>query len=189
MAASEFSSIAELSEAVGSHLGYSHWWEITQDRVNTFADATDDHQWIHVDPERAKDGPFGACIAHGYLTLALIPALTGNFVEVKNAIMDEGAKANHLAYIGDAHVGAGSNIGAGTITCNYDGTNKHRTIIGEGSFIGSNSALVAPVEIEAGSYVGSGSVITKDVPAGALAVGRGRQRNIENWVKLKNQQK
>ena len=99
----------------------------------------------------------------------------GNFVEVKAASIEAGAKVNHLTYIGDARVGEGANIGAGTITCNYDGARKHHTDIGQGAFIGSNSALVAPVSIGDGAYVGSGSVITRDVPAGALAVGRGRQ--------------
>ncbi len=107
-------------------------------------------------------------------------ARIGNFVEVKEASIEAGAKVNHLSYIGDAVVGAGANIGAGTITCNYDGSGKHRTTIGDGAFIGSNSALVAPVEIGAGAYVGSGSVITKNVPAGALALGRGRQVVKEN---------
>ena len=99
----------------------------------------------------------------------------GNFVEVKEAVIEAGAKANHLSYIGDAYVGANANIGAGTITCNYDGSDKHRTVIGKDAFIGSNSALVAPVEIGEGAYVGSGSVITGNVPADALALGRGRQ--------------
>ena len=102
-------------------------------------------------------------------------ARVGNFVEVKEAAIEAGAKANHLSYIGDATVGAGANIGAGTITCNFDGSEKHRTVIGAGAFIGSNSALVAPVKIGAGAYIGSGSVITKDVPPRALALGRGRQ--------------
>jgi bifunctional UDP-N-acetylglucosamine pyrophosphorylase/glucosamine-1-phosphate N-acetyltransferase len=99
----------------------------------------------------------------------------GNFVEVKEASIEAGAKANHLSYIGDAVVGANANVGAGTITCNYDGADKHRTTIGRDAFIGSNSALVAPVEIGAGAYIGSGSVITKNVPDGALALARGRQ--------------
>jgi bifunctional UDP-N-acetylglucosamine pyrophosphorylase/glucosamine-1-phosphate N-acetyltransferase len=106
----------------------------------------------------------------------------GNFVEVKNAKVEAGAKANHLAYIGDADIGAGANIGAGTITCNYDGFAKHRTEIGAGAFIGSNSALVAPVKIGEGAYVGSGSVITHDVPADALALARGRQEVKEGWA-------
>jgi len=106
----------------------------------------------------------------------------GNFVEVKNADIGTGAKLNHLSYVGDARVGAGANIGAGTITCNYDGFNKHTTEIGEGAFIGSNSSLIAPVRIADGAYVGSGSVITKDVNCDALAIGRGRQKNIEGWA-------
>jgi bifunctional UDP-N-acetylglucosamine pyrophosphorylase/glucosamine-1-phosphate N-acetyltransferase len=107
----------------------------------------------------------------------------GNFVEVKEALIEAGAKANHLTYIGDARVGAGANVGAGTITCNYDGEAKHRTDIGKGAFIGSNSSLVAPVKIGDGAYVGSGSVITGDVPADALALGRGRQTIKEGWAK------
>jgi bifunctional UDP-N-acetylglucosamine pyrophosphorylase/glucosamine-1-phosphate N-acetyltransferase len=105
----------------------------------------------------------------------------GNFVEVKAAELGEGAKANHLAYIGDGSVGEGANIGAGTIFCNYDGKNKHRTDVGKGAFIGSNSALVAPVKVGEAAYVGSGSVITDNVPAGALALGRGRQVNKPDW--------
>ena len=106
----------------------------------------------------------------------------GNFVEIKAAVIEAGAKANHLSYIGDAVVGANANIGAGTITCNYDGADKHQTRIGKGAFIGSNSALVAPVEIGDGAYIGSGSVITADVPADALALGRGRQVVKEGWA-------
>jgi bifunctional UDP-N-acetylglucosamine pyrophosphorylase / glucosamine-1-phosphate N-acetyltransferase len=106
----------------------------------------------------------------------------GNFVEVKEAVIEAGAKANHLSYIGDASVGAGANVGAGTITCNYDGSEKHRTEIGSGAFIGSNTALVAPVRIGDGAYVGSGSVITANVPAGALALARGRQVVKEGWA-------
>lgn len=105
----------------------------------------------------------------------------GNFVEVKNTTMGEGAKANHLSYLGDGSVGAGSNIGAGTIFCNYDGYFKHRTEIGKNAFVGSNSALVAPVKLGDESFVGSGSVITDDVPDGALSIGRGRQTTIEGW--------
>jgi bifunctional UDP-N-acetylglucosamine pyrophosphorylase/glucosamine-1-phosphate N-acetyltransferase len=102
-------------------------------------------------------------------------ARIGNFVEVKEAVIAAGAKANHLSYIGDAMVGEGANIGAGTITCNYDGKEKHRTVIGAKAFIGSNSALVAPIKIGEGAYIGSGSVITKDVPPRSLALARGRQ--------------
>jgi bifunctional UDP-N-acetylglucosamine pyrophosphorylase/glucosamine-1-phosphate N-acetyltransferase len=102
-------------------------------------------------------------------------ARIGNFVETKAATLEAGVKVNHLSYIGDAHVGADSNIGAGTITCNYDGISKHKTTIGAGAFVGTNSSLVAPVKIGAGAYVGSGSVITKDVPDNALAVERSPQ--------------
>lgn len=107
----------------------------------------------------------------------------GNFVEVKNVTVGEGAKANHLSYLGDGEVGARANIGAGTIFCNYDGFFKYRTVVGEGAFIGSNSSLVAPVIIGAGGYVGSGSVIVDDVPADALAIGRGRQAGKDGWAK------
>ncbi len=103
-------------------------------------------------------------------------AKVGNFCEVKNAAVGEGAKVNHLTYVGDASVGAGANIGAGTITCNYDGYNKHRTVIGENAFIGSNSSLVAPVTIGANAYVASGSVITENVPDDAVGFGRARQQ-------------
>ena len=106
----------------------------------------------------------------------------GNFVEIKEAVIETGAKANHLSYIGDATIGAGANVGAGTITCNYDGAAKHRTEIGKNAFIGSNSALVAPVKIGDGAYVGSGSVITHDVPPEALAIARGRQTIKAGWA-------
>jgi bifunctional UDP-N-acetylglucosamine pyrophosphorylase/glucosamine-1-phosphate N-acetyltransferase len=109
-------------------------------------------------------------------------ARIGNFVEVKNGVFGEGAKANHLSYIGDASVGAGANIGAGTITCNYDGFNKSRTLIGAGAFIGSNSALVAPVAVGDGAIVAAGSVVTRDVEADALAVARGRQKVKPGWA-------
>ncbi len=110
-------------------------------------------------------------------------ARIGNFVEVKEAVIEAGAKANHLSYIGDASVGANANVGAGTITCNYDGRDKYRTAIGAEAFIGSNSALIAPVEIGEGAYIGSGSVITQNVPAHALALARGRQVIKEGWAK------
>ena len=108
-------------------------------------------------------------------------AKIGNFVETKKADIGEGAKVNHLSYVGDALVGANANVGAGTITCNYDGVNKFKTTIGAGAFIGSNTALVAPVTIGEMASTGAGSTITQDVPAHALAVGRTRQRNIDNW--------
>jgi len=110
-------------------------------------------------------------------------AHVGNFVELKKTTMGAGAKANHLAYLGDSQIGSKVNIGAGTITCNYDGFKKHPTNIGVGAFIGSNSTLVAPIDIGEGAYVGAGSVITDPVPADALAIGRGRQAVKEDWAK------
>jgi bifunctional UDP-N-acetylglucosamine pyrophosphorylase/glucosamine-1-phosphate N-acetyltransferase len=124
-------------------------------------------------------GPFarlrpGAAIAAG--------AHVGNFVEIKQAAVGEGAKINHLSYVGDASVGAGANVGAGTITCNYDGVAKHRTDIGAGAFIGSNAALVAPVKVGERAVVGAGSVITEDVPEDALAVARAPQKTVAGWA-------
>jgi bifunctional UDP-N-acetylglucosamine pyrophosphorylase/glucosamine-1-phosphate N-acetyltransferase len=110
-------------------------------------------------------------------------AKIGNFVETKAATLDAGVKVNHLSYIGDAHVGANANIGAGTITCNYDGFGKHKTEIGAGAFVGTNSSLVAPVRIGNGAYIGSGSVITRDVPDDAMALERSQQTNREGGAK------
>ncbi|WP_422910789.1 bifunctional UDP-N-acetylglucosamine diphosphorylase/glucosamine-1-phosphate N-acetyltransferase GlmU [Pseudomonas sp. MAC6] len=128
--------------------------------------------------EGADCGPF-ARLRPGSVLGA--KAHVGNFVELKNAKMGEGAKAGHLSYLGDAEIGARTNIGAGTITCNYDGANKFKTVLGEDVFIGSNSALVAPVTLGDRATTGAGSVITGDVPANTLAVGRAKQRNIEGW--------
>lgn len=108
----------------------------------------------------------------------------GNFVETKNAVLGPGAKASHLSYIGDAEVGANANIGAGTITCNYDGFSKHRTSIGEGAFIGSNTALVAPINVGEGAIIGAGSTLTADVPDQALTLARCRQRTFEGRAPL-----
>src|SRR5690606_6068356 len=105
----------------------------------------------------------------------------GNFVETKNATVAEASKVNHLSYIGDADIGCDVNVGAGTITCNYDGANKHRTTIGDAAFIGSNSALVAPIEIGAGATIGAGSTVTKNAPAGELTLARGQQTTISGW--------
>ena len=128
--------------------------------------------------EGADCGPF-ARLRPGSVLGA--KAHVGNFVELKNAVLGEGAKAGHLSYLGDAEIGARTNIGAGTITCNYDGANKFRTVMGEDVFIGSNSSLVAPLHLGDGATTGAGSVITEDVPAHTLALGRGRQRNIDGW--------
>ncbi|MGH9331503.1 MAG: bifunctional UDP-N-acetylglucosamine diphosphorylase/glucosamine-1-phosphate N-acetyltransferase GlmU [Vicinamibacterales bacterium] len=112
-------------------------------------------------------------------------ARVGNFVELKKTALGRGSKANHLAYLGDATIGADVNVGAGTITCNYDGEKKHRTVIEDGAFIGSDTQLIAPVTVGRGAYVGAGSSITEDVPPGALAVARGRQVNKEGWADRK----
>ena len=113
-------------------------------------------------------------------------AKIGNFVEIKKTKVGKSSKANHFAYLGDAEIGDESNIGAGTITCNYDGKNKHKTKIGDKSFVGTNSSLVAPITIGSNAYVAAGSVITKDVPDNALGVGRSKQKNKENWSKKKD---
>jgi bifunctional UDP-N-acetylglucosamine pyrophosphorylase/glucosamine-1-phosphate N-acetyltransferase len=110
-------------------------------------------------------------------------ARIGNFVETKAAILEAGVKVNHLSYVGDAHVGSGANLGAGTITCNYDGFGKHKTEIGAGAFVGTNSSLVAPVKIGNRAYIGSGSVITRDVPDDAMAIERSEQTIREGGAK------
>ncbi len=112
-------------------------------------------------------------------------ARIGNFVELKKTTLGPGSKANHLSYLGDATIGAHVNVGAGTITCNYDGERKHQTVIEDGAFIGSDSQLIAPVKVGKGAYVGAGSSITEDVPPGSLAIARGRQTNVEGWVDRK----
>jgi bifunctional UDP-N-acetylglucosamine pyrophosphorylase/glucosamine-1-phosphate N-acetyltransferase len=112
-------------------------------------------------------------------------AKVGNFVELKKTSLGAGSKVSHLSYLGDATVGDRVNVGAGTITCNYDGEKKHQTIIEDGAFIGSDSQLVAPVKVGKGAYVAAGSSITQDVPAGALGIARARQNNVEGWVERK----
>ena len=133
-------------------------------------------------PARAIIGPYsrlrpGSDIGEG--------AHVGNFVETKKIRLGKGSKANHLTYLGDAEIGEGVNVGAGTITCNYDGVNKHKTVIEEGAFIGSDATLVAPVKIGRGSYVAAASCITEDVPADSLALGRARQTVKEGWAREK----
>jgi bifunctional UDP-N-acetylglucosamine pyrophosphorylase/glucosamine-1-phosphate N-acetyltransferase len=149
----------------------------------TVGDRVEIRAFCHLEQVRVADGavigPFarlrpGTDIGPG--------AHVGNFVEIKNAQVAAGAKVNHLTYIGDAVIGARANIGAGTITCNYDGFAKHRTEIGAGAFIGSNASLVAPVRIGDGAIVGAGSVVTFDVEADALSVARGRQQNRPGWA-------
>ncbi len=123
-------------------------------------------------------GPF-ARLRPGAVLLS--GAKVGNFVEVKKAILREGAKVNHLSYVGDADIGRTANVGAGTITCNYDGANKHRTIVGDGAFIGSNAALVAPVKVGAGATVGAGSTVSRNVPPDSLVITRAKERTVSDW--------
>jgi bifunctional UDP-N-acetylglucosamine pyrophosphorylase/glucosamine-1-phosphate N-acetyltransferase len=148
------------------------------------ADGATIHAFSHIEGAiigaKASIGPF-ARIRPG--TRLAERTKVGNFVELKKAEVGEGGKVNHLSYIGDSDVGAGANIGAGTITCNYDGFGKYRTVIGAGAFIGSNTALVAPVEIGQGAVVGAGSVITRDVEPDSLAIERSEQKGISGWAR------
>ena len=148
------------------------------------ADGAIIHAFSHIEGAvigaKASIGPF-ARIRPG--TRLADRTKVGNFVELKKAEVGEGAKINHLSYVGDSEIGPASNIGAGTITCNYDGFGKYRTVVGEGAFVGSNTALVAPVTIGAGAFIGAGSVITRDVEPDALAVERSEQKGIAGWAK------
>jgi len=150
----------------------------------SIADDVTIHAYCHIEGATiatgAEIGPF-ARLRPGVIMRE--KSKVGNFVEMKKAVLGVGAKANHLSYLGDADIGAGANIGAGTITCNYDGFFKYKTVIGAGAFIGSNSALVAPVTIGAGAIVGAGSVITADVEADALGLARGKQESRIGWAK------
>jgi bifunctional UDP-N-acetylglucosamine pyrophosphorylase/glucosamine-1-phosphate N-acetyltransferase len=128
----------------------------------------------------ARVGPYARLRLGAHIEEA---AQVGNFVEVKKTRLGPGSKSLHLAYLGDADIGAGVNVGAGAITCNYDGQRKHPTRIGEGVFVGSNATLVAPIEIGPGSYIGAGSTITDPVPPDSLALGRARQVNKPGWAK------
>ena len=129
--------------------------------------------------DNAIVGPFSHLRPNSHLEKGV---KIGNFVEVKKSRIGQGTKANHLSYIGDSELGKGVNIGAGTITCNYDGFKKHRTIIEDGVFVGSNTALVAPVRVGRGAVLGAGTTVTKDVPPQALAVGRAKQKSMKKWV-------
>jgi bifunctional UDP-N-acetylglucosamine pyrophosphorylase/glucosamine-1-phosphate N-acetyltransferase len=149
------------------------------------ADGVEIRPFCHIEGARIESsaviGPFarlrpGSVIGKG--------ARVGNFVETKNAALGAGSKANHLSYLGDARVGEGANVGAGTVTCNYDGFAKHETVIGPGAFIGTNSSLVAPVTVGAGAFVAAGSVITQDVAPDALALARARQVEKPGWAAL-----
>jgi bifunctional UDP-N-acetylglucosamine pyrophosphorylase/glucosamine-1-phosphate N-acetyltransferase len=162
----------------GSHIGPNCWIKdsVIGERCRVFMS----HMDGAVMESGSRCGPFSNLRPGAHLRQEV---KIGNFVEVKNAELDDKVSVSHLTYIGDAHVGAGSNIGAGTITCNYDGYTKSRTEIGKGAFVGSNSTLVAPVRVGDGAFVAAGSVVTKDVPDDALAVGRARQENKEAWAK------
>jgi bifunctional UDP-N-acetylglucosamine pyrophosphorylase / glucosamine-1-phosphate N-acetyltransferase len=140
------------------------------------------HPFTHVEGARVGAGALVGPFARLRPGAELGPEVhIGNFVEVKNSTLAAGAKANHLAYLGDATVGERVNYGAGSITANYDGANKHRTVIGDDVHVGSNCVLVAPVTIGAGATIGGGSTITQDVPPGRLALGRGRQALVAGW--------
>jgi bifunctional UDP-N-acetylglucosamine pyrophosphorylase/glucosamine-1-phosphate N-acetyltransferase len=159
---------------IDSHLG---------DRVTIFNHSVITEALIADD---ARVGPFAHLRPGADLRAQ---ARVGNFVELKKTVLGPGSKSMHLAYLGDATIGEKVNIGAGTITCNYDGTAKNRTIIGDGAFIGSDTQLVAPVTVGAGAYVGSGTTVREDVPAKALAVSAGKQRNLEGWVEKKQKER
>src|SRR5438132_875250 len=135
-------------------------------------------KWPAATIRRRSVGPFARLRPGAQLAEQ---ARVGNFVELKKTVLGKGSKASHLTYLGDAVIGEGCNIGAGTITCNYDGQNKHVTTIEDGAFIGSDTQLVAPVTVHKGAYVGSGTTVREDVPPGALTVSVGKQRNIEGW--------
>src|SRR5206468_3162649 len=158
---------------IDSHLG---------DRVTIFNHCVITEALIGDD---ARVGPFAHLRKDADLRAQ---ARVGNFVELKKTVLGPGSKSMHLAYLGDATIGEKVNIGAGTITCNYDGTVKNQTVIGDGAFIGSDSQLVAPVTVGAGAYVGSGTTVREDVPPKALAVSAGKQRNLEGWVDKKKKQ-
>lgn len=148
----------------------------------TVSSGTDIQPFCHLEGavigEQCRIGPYARLRPGSVLADA---ARVGNFVETKNTTFGAGSKANHLAYLGDTTVGSNTNIGAGTITCNYDGIDKHKTFLGDGVFVGSNSTLVAPVTLSDGAFVAAGSVVTDDVAGQELAVGRARQRNIAGW--------
>lgn len=167
-----------------SHIGPNSW--LKDSRVGDFCRVFMSHLDQADMGEGSRCGPF-ANLRPG--TVLEREVKVGNFVEVKNSLVRAGVSASHLTYIGDAEVGARTNIGAGVITCNYDGHEKHRTVIGADCFVGSNSTLVAPLAIGEGSMVAAGSVVTSDVPDGALAIGRGRQENKEGWFKAWRQKK
>jgi bifunctional UDP-N-acetylglucosamine pyrophosphorylase/glucosamine-1-phosphate N-acetyltransferase len=175
----------EGSTRVGANCRIRSWVRITDSLLGDGVIVNDSCVIVESRVEDdARVGPFSHLRPESHMKPG---SHVGNFVELKKTVFGEGSKANHLAYLGDATIGAGVNIGAGTITCNYDGEKKHPTTIEDGAFIGSDSQLIAPVTIGAGAYVAAGSSVTDDVPAGALAVARSRQRNILDWVAHRRQ--
>lgn len=173
-------TILEGSTVVGPRATVGPWTRLADSRVGAGATVTCSvAHGAEIGPD-ATVGPY-AHLRPG--TVLHRGAKAGGFVEIKNATIGEGSKVPHLSYVGDAVLGAGVNVGAGTITCNYDGTRKHTTVIGDGAFIGSDTMLVAPVEVGPGAYTAAGSTITRDVPADALAVERAEQRTIEGWAR------
>jgi bifunctional UDP-N-acetylglucosamine pyrophosphorylase/glucosamine-1-phosphate N-acetyltransferase len=172
---------------IGANCRIRSWVRITDSVIGDNVIVNDSCVIIEsqVDDE-ARVGPFSHLRPGSHMKAG---SHVGNFVELKKTVLGEGSKANHLAYLGDSTVGDGVNIGAGTITCNYDGEKKHPTVIEDGAFIGSDSQLVAPVRIGAGAYVAAGSSITDDVPPGALGVARARQTNILDWAKKKRRKR
>jgi bifunctional UDP-N-acetylglucosamine pyrophosphorylase/glucosamine-1-phosphate N-acetyltransferase len=177
----------EGTTTVGADCRIRSWVRITDTAVGDRVVISDSCVIVGstIDAE-ATVGPFAHIRPASHIKPA---AHVGNFVELKKTVLGEGSKAGHLAYLGDATIGAGANIGAGTITCNYDGVRKNPTVIEDGAFIGSDSQLIAPVRVGAGAYVAAGSSITDDVPAGALGIARGRQRNVEGWVDRKHKER
>ncbi len=175
----------EGSTRVGANCRIRSWVRITDSLLGDGVIVNDSCVIVEsrVD-DHARVGPFSHLRPESHMKPG---SHVGNFVELKKTVFGEGSKANHLAYLGDATIGAGVNIGAGTITCNYDGEKKHPTTIEDGAFIGSDSQLIAPVTIGAGAYVAAGSSVTDDVPPGALGVARSRQRNILDWVGRRRQ--
>jgi bifunctional UDP-N-acetylglucosamine pyrophosphorylase/glucosamine-1-phosphate N-acetyltransferase len=172
---------------VGANCRIRSWVRVTDSVIGDGVHVNDSCVIVEsrIDDE-AQVGPFSHLRPGSHMKAG---SHVGNFVELKKTVLGEGSKASHLTYLGDAAVGAGVNVGAGTITCNYDGEKKHPTVIGDGAFIGSDSQLVAPVTIGAGAYVAAGSSITEDVPPGALGVARSRQTNIAGWAERRRRQK
>jgi bifunctional UDP-N-acetylglucosamine pyrophosphorylase/glucosamine-1-phosphate N-acetyltransferase len=170
---------------IGANCRIRSWVRITDSLVGDGVIINDSCVIVEsrVDAE-ASVGPFAHLRPGSHMKAG---SHVGNFVELKKTVFGEGSKAGHLAYLGDATIGAGVNIGAGTITCNYDGEKKHPTTIGDGAFIGSDSQLIAPVTIGEGAYVAAGSSVTDDVPPGALGVARARQVNISDWARRRRQ--